>query len=108
MTRFQAFGDVVRVVRKIAVHFHDELVIAFERPGESGTISAAQPLFLRAVQDVDGGILDTGKFIGQFAGAVRSELSSTTRKSTNCGRKPQQPFPREGEGCPRSHYMSAQ
>ena len=35
-------GDVVGVVREIAVHLEDELVVAFEGPKESGAIGTAE------------------------------------------------------------------
>ena len=52
--RFEKLWDVIRIVRKIAVHLHDELISVLERPFEAGDIGAAESVLLLPMQDVDG------------------------------------------------------
>ena len=66
---FQEFRDIVRIVRQIAVHLEGELVIALQRPGEPGAISAPQPVLFRAMQHMDLRML-RGECVGHFPGAV--------------------------------------
>ena len=54
---------------KIAVHFHDKLVLALQSPGEAGAIGPAQAIFLSAMQHMNGRIF-RGQFIGDLARAV--------------------------------------
>jgi hypothetical protein len=50
-------GDVVRVMRKITVHFEDEFVVSLQCPHESRAIRPAKSALCRAVQDMDVGVL---------------------------------------------------
>ncbi len=40
-----------------------------KRPGKAGAIGPAQPVFFRAMEDVDGGV-PGGQIIGDLAGAI--------------------------------------
>ena len=49
-------GDVLRVVREVAVHLDDVRGAQREGPCEPRHVGAAQPLLLHAVQDGDAGV----------------------------------------------------
>ena len=67
--RLQKFRDIIRVMRKIAVHFQDKLVIASQRPGESRAIRPTQAVLLGLMQHPDLAMLGR-QFIRHLAGAV--------------------------------------
>ena len=66
---FEELGDVVRVMGEVTIHLHDEFIIAFQRPSETGTVGAAEAVLFGAVEDVDLGVLG-GEVVGDLAGAV--------------------------------------
>jgi len=66
---FQQSRDIVWIVRKIPIHLEDKFVIALQRPGEPGAISASQPILLCPMQDVDMR-MRCGECVGHLAGAV--------------------------------------
>ena len=70
LDRFQKRGNIVRVVREIAVHLEDEFVFFLQRPFEAGDVSAAQAVFLLLVQDVNLRVF-CGEFVRDFSRAIR-------------------------------------
>ena len=61
--------DIFRAVRKIGVHFEDEIEFVFYRPFESGDIGPSQTLLLFAVKDKHFGFVSR-QTIGYLTGAV--------------------------------------
>ena len=62
--------NVIRVVRKIAIHFKNEFVIVFQCPFETGDVRAAQTIFLRLMKNVDWRMLRR-ESVRNFGRAIR-------------------------------------
>src|SRR5262249_35900835 len=65
----QELGQVLGIVREIAVHLEDELVVAGKRPAETRDVGGAEPLLAGPVQDVHLAVLG-GDAVRHGAGPV--------------------------------------
>src|SRR5439155_10737930 len=68
-------GDVVRIVREVAVHLQYELPVTRERVSEAGQIGRTEALLALAVEDVDVAELP-GEAVGELAGPAGGVLAS--------------------------------
>ena len=66
---FEEGGDVIGVMGKVAVHFEDEFVVAFEGPEEARTVRAAQAGFARTMKHLETRFL-AGQFVRNLVGPI--------------------------------------